>query len=346
MGSPITITFGSWAPDLANVGVVTAWASAVPNAMPCSDILNVYWRDGGYRSLPGPASIGPTLGVPITAVANWYDNSTGKEEIFAATANAIYVLVDGTWTQLPVQSNSSTIAIGQVMTITEGAPSYVSVSISPATQSLSGTSNFCNFSAEVASVALGTPTAYTWSLSGQMGPGTFVIFSGQGTPSCNVDLTGASPNSTTSTITLTCQITIGAVNYPISSVLSYTDTYVTGTYSGSVTSGTDGAGSIGFQYGSFGSVSPTSDSNGHAIFSLYNVYDSYSGVWDNYFSIRGFSSDPGAGYVTTLTIRGTNYLTSSMTYSYAAGIATWILTSPTTAFNLPASGFAGSWSFS
>lgn len=56
MADPLTLTYGPWAPDLANVAVqIPATNGPVP--VPCADVLNVYYSNGAYRSLPAPATV-------------------------------------------------------------------------------------------------------------------------------------------------------------------------------------------------------------------------------------------------------------------------------------------------
>jgi hypothetical protein len=73
-----------------------------------------------------------------------------------------------------------------------------------------------------------------------------------------------------------------------------------------------------------GSLSPSTDYNGHGVPSL--LCDSSSGT----LSLDVFLPSSNSGYVTGLSINGTLYLTSSATYSYtgAAGIWTWTTSCP------------------
>jgi hypothetical protein len=73
-----------------------------------------------------------------------------------------------------------------------------------------------------------------------------------------------------------------------------------------------------------GSVSPSTLTGGKTLYSLYDYYDISVGSSYGFFQVSGFSSDPGSSYFTTLTINSTNYSSSSATYSYSSGIATWV----------------------
>ena len=53
MPAPLALTFGPWAPDIADVAVMV---NGAPVTMPLADCLNVYFQDGKYRSLPTPAN--------------------------------------------------------------------------------------------------------------------------------------------------------------------------------------------------------------------------------------------------------------------------------------------------
>lgn len=50
-GDPYTIQYGPWAPDLANVAV-TFQSPYGATTVPCADVLNVYYSNGSYKSLP------------------------------------------------------------------------------------------------------------------------------------------------------------------------------------------------------------------------------------------------------------------------------------------------------
>lgn len=117
---PCTVQFGVWAPDLQNVAVqIPAVPGPIP--VPCADCLNVYYQDGAYRCLPAPRSFGPSLGAQALNAFTWYDQTSGDELVFAATANGISQLLSGAWSSIPVINVLSVSINGQSLKVTVGA---------------------------------------------------------------------------------------------------------------------------------------------------------------------------------------------------------------------------------
>jgi hypothetical protein len=319
---PYTLSFGSWSPDLQNVGVQLG-AQYTDTPVPCSDVLNVYYADGAFRSIPSPASIGPSLGVPITNAVNWYDDSTGKEQIFAATANGLYVLVDGTWSALPVQTNSQYNATGQAITITLGAPVYLSISgsVSPSSASSTGTAT-----TQTTGTVMATPTGtgssftYSWSLLGGSSPNLSVVspssattaFKGSGMSGGNI-YTGTAQCVMTDNDGLVS--TVGGVS------VSVTCTAPT-TYTGTLTAGQYNSGYL-YYLGldptySIGSISPSTDLHGNTIAQLY-FFEDFS-TSSTYLQLKITGASPQT-YFNTLYVNGTPFTAASATYS--SGTWTW-----------------------
>lgn len=321
-----TITYGPWAPDLENVGVqVMSWQQAVD--LPVADCLNVFWENGSYRCLPGLASIGPSLGIPITNAVSWYDQAVGKEIVFAATANGLSMLEDDVWSSVPIQSNAQASAIGSLIQLTLGAATYFSssLSIAPTSQTLASATGSQTFAAEVVTASDGTPSSYVWSLQDIAGSGTWSIVSGQGTASCVAKVVGTNP-STTNRATLQCVVTIEGGTVTLDAPLIYNDTH-TSPYSGTLTAGqfVDGSGNewIGYSVSQEGSLSPTSDPLGHTIATLdhYAVGGVGTGME---LLIEGFASEPGPAYFTQLTAGASTLTSASATYNWqGAGRALW-----------------------
>lgn len=218
MPKPYTVKFGQWLPDLQDVGVEMPF-QWTETELPVADCENVYWQDAAYRCLPAPASFAPSLGIPILACFTWYDNTAGKEIVFATTASGVYQLVDNVWTQIPVQQNASAGTLGYAISLGMGAPFAVAVQISPSSQSDTGTSGSFTFGKATAQWGNGTPSGFNWTFSGQSGTGTFSL-SGQGTSQATPQVTGV-PAGTTTTVFLNCAMTINGVAYSCSESLSY-----------------------------------------------------------------------------------------------------------------------------
>lgn len=283
------------------------------------------WQSGGSGILINSAT---------SATTSWTSNG-----LAAGQTNSGVALCTVTDTVTGLQTTTTcSVSISRVTAVT--------ASISPSSVSSSGTATSQTTGSLTVSASGGSGLySYDWAwISGGAGlaitapnaPATTFQGNGMtpgntysGTVQCTITDAYNQQTTVQGTVSITCQLPAG------------------GTYSGSVTSGyNSGSTALGYQQGSIGAVSPTTDSNGRTIQDLYYIYDTGSGDYYNVLSIAGFSSDPGQTYFSTLTIQGTGYSSSSMSYSYSAGVATWQLVSPTTVFNLPADGSAGSWSFS
>ncbi len=96
----------------------------------------------------------------------------------------------------------------------------------------------------------------------------------------------------------------------------------TGGYSGGLNAAVIVAGvEWGFIISFAGSVSPTS-------FRAFPIQDLYSNTTTNttVFTIAGLSSNPGSNLFTTLKINAVTFTSSSATYGYSGGTATWTWT--------------------
>lgn len=221
MPQPYTLNFGPWAPDLQNVGVQMPYQfTATP--LPVADCLNVYWQDGAYRCLPAPSAIGPTLGIPILNAVNWYDEPSGEEQVFAGTANGLFVLLDGAWYPLPVESNSSAVAIGSIITVSLGTPLYINYAVAPTSQSASGVATSYTFGTET--IAAPNASAYTWSFSSETAGTTWAVSSGQSTAAAVPQVSGVG-SGVTATADFNCAITIYGNTYNTTATLSYMNAF-------------------------------------------------------------------------------------------------------------------------
>lgn len=76
----------------------------------------------------------------------------------------------------------------------------------------------------------------------------------------------------------------------------------------------------GYESGSFGSGTGLTN-NGHTIIAVLNNFN--GSTFTAALSINGFSSDPGADFISQITVNGGPLSTSGASYSYSAGVATW-----------------------
>ena len=215
MGKPYTIKFGSWSPDLQNVGVEMPfqWSET---ELPSADTLNVFYQDAAYRCLPGPSPFASSLGTPVLDAFTWYDNTAGKEIVFLATANGFFILEDGAYTAVPTQVSEG--ALGLAISIALGSPAGVAVWLSPSSESGISEGLDYTFPAVTANWGNGNPTAFNWYYTGAAG--TWSIGSGQGTSSVIPQVTTGGPG--TYNATLNCDITFSGGNtYTCSSDMSF-----------------------------------------------------------------------------------------------------------------------------
>jgi hypothetical protein len=120
MAQPCTVQFGLWSPDLDNVAVQMPIIPG-PIPVPCADCLNVYYQDGAYRCVPSPQPIGPSLGSQALNAFTWYDETSGDEIVFAATANGISGLTSDEWISIPVLNALSIALSGLSLKLNVGA---------------------------------------------------------------------------------------------------------------------------------------------------------------------------------------------------------------------------------
>jgi hypothetical protein len=74
--------------------------------------------------------------------------------------------------------------------------------------------------------------------------------------------------------------------------------------------------------GSFGSMSPSTLTGGESYNRWYDVGSSLA-----YFTISGFTSNPGSSWLSSASCVGTSKTGATATYSYSSGAATWSWTS-------------------
>ena len=117
MGQPLTLRYGSWSPDLANVPQEIPYINYAPVDIASVDCSGVYFADGSFRCLPSPAPIAPALSAQALNALTWYDTVQGQEVVFAGTANGIYELVDGVWTLIQPLVSISVALTGQAMSV-------------------------------------------------------------------------------------------------------------------------------------------------------------------------------------------------------------------------------------
>jgi hypothetical protein len=288
----ITIQYGGWTPDIANVGFQMPDQQG-PVTVPMADCLNVYFQDGVYQSLPAPASIGPVLGYQCLNAFTWYDQVNGQEIVFAAGANAMSDLIDGAWSAVPISAGQQLLNA----TLTAGnSGTTIGYSLAAPYGTLNPTSDINNNPIGLISQSFpgGIPTFMVTINGTNLGANYFasIYF-----PSLNLSLPTSSATYSSSTSTTLLNATLTAGNALPSSV-------------GYATAAVLGA--------AIGTLSPSVDSNGNSIAAIY----SHGG---HFFSFIIQTASLGATYFTNLQIPslGVTLLASAATYSTASGQSTW-----------------------
>jgi hypothetical protein len=123
---PLTLQFGPWSPDLANVPV-QAPDTQGPVVIPCADCLNVFYANGAYQSMASPAAA--TIdGNTVAALTNqavgafsYFDNVQQQETIFVGTSGGIQQLATtGFWNTVPFVTQLSVSVSGLSLTFVAG----------------------------------------------------------------------------------------------------------------------------------------------------------------------------------------------------------------------------------
>lgn len=285
----ITIQYGQWSPDTANVSFQMPDQEG-PVTVPVADCLNVYFQDGAYRNLPAPASIGPALGFQCLNAVTWYDQVAQQEIIFAAGANSISELIDGAWSSVPISAGQQ-LFNGTLTPATSG--SNVGYSTASSYGTLTPLADTNNNAIGAINQLTGASPAFTVTINAaNLGQSYFatIYF-----PSLGLSLPTSSATYSHSSSTTLLNATLTA---------------------GSTTN------DVGYLSGSFGSLSPAVDSNGHTITALYQLTPPLSG---STITLTIGTAALGATYLTTVQVPalGVTLVASAATYSSSGGSSTW-----------------------
>jgi hypothetical protein len=290
----LTIQYGEWSPDLANVSFQIPDQEG-PVIVPVADCLNVYYQDGAYRTLPGPASIGPALGFQCLNATTWYDLVNQKEAIFAAGTNAISELVDGAWSAVPISAGRQLLN-GTITPATSGA--NVGYSTAGPYGSLTPAADINNNVVGLINQENSPTLGFTLTLkTANLGANYFATIA---FPSLGVSLPASSATYSTSSFTTLLNTTVTPALFGI------------------------GNQDTGYQLSpAEGTISSGTDSNGNVV-ALINQFVSQIGS-GQFFTFTLNTASLGATYFSTLQIPslGITLLASSATYSTGAGQSSW-----------------------
>lgn len=137
----ITIQYGGWTPDLANVAFQMPDQQG-PVIVPVADCLNVYFANGTYQSLPTPTAVsGGTLAGQCTGAFTFMD-ATGNPIPMAGVLNGqAYYWTGSAWASL-LNTGFGTIASWNFCEF--GGQSFVQAVSNPAYQVISSTAGIGN----------------------------------------------------------------------------------------------------------------------------------------------------------------------------------------------------------
>ncbi len=288
---------GPWTPTGSLTAQLTGLASATPNTL-YVEALNSNNLPGSPRStlfttLPAPMGpLTPTSEGPTSELITW-DTETGS-----AISGYQYQFDSGAWTLTANKATSITfndLGPGTYHTVSAeavdvsgtGASSSLSFWTVPSAPPPPEFSEISNTSVTVTfRPAAGITTSYQYNVSGtgwkDNGTIGFVILTGltQGTSYSvqvrAVNLGGAGPAS------LSSSFKTPATDTPTMNVAEPT---ISGfTY-------------IGFENGAFGSMTPTTTSNGYTYVAFYDRYSLAGQYAVTEIAISGFTSDPGQGWL-------------------------------------------------
>lgn len=340
-GYRYSINSGSWV-VLGNVLSVNLTGLAAGTAY----TVQVEAIDGTGDGAPGSVSFSTLPGTPGTPTASSITVSTATITWTAAAGTITgyqYSINSSAWTSSGTglsfsltglsPNTSYTFQVRAVGAGGYGAASSVSFTTLPVIPQVPGTPTITNIAATTATAtwtASSGATSYQYSLNS----GSTWTSTGAST---TVNLTGLTPVTTYT-------IEVRAVNAGGASIVAsasfttlhvtYTDTptlkvgnYVYYTGYGVAVSGYNPA---------FGSLSPSTTTTGRTYIWLANTINIATGTTAGNFEVSGFSSDPGIGWLQTLTVNGASRAGSSGLYSYSAGTATWQWLN--TAFSFPSIG--------
>jgi hypothetical protein len=317
--SRLTIQFGSWSPDLANVPYQYQDTPG-PVVVPVADCLNVYYANGTYKSISTPSTAtingnnAAVLGSQVIGALSFFDNVQQQKSIMAGGAAGVSQLnANGTWTNLAFYINSVAQNINAVTfwSFAQMGPYVIAIPYltSPnmtgpylwSDQGLSGNGNTFTQPPTTAG-ATQVPGGRVGSVVGQflmVGD----VFDSQ------VQLIGTGNGS--------------QINF--SALLSGTPMLAAGSVydSGATIAGTFANGLI---TGTGLASPPVLPGTNSTLASLGDTYSSPGGVYINSVFSVAAATDPTQSAFTQITVNSVARTSASAVYSYSSGIATWTWT--------------------
>lgn len=315
----VTLQFGPWSPDLANTPLQYNDQPG-PIQVPAADCLNVYYANGTYKSIASPQTAtidGNAVAVlsnQILGAFSFFDNVQQQKSLMAGSASGVSQLnANGTWTAVPfyIQSVLQNINSVSFWSFAAMGPYIVGVPYTP-NSTMTG--------------------PYLWSDQGLSGNGN--TFTQPPTTANVTQVPGGRVGSVVAQFLMVGDVLdaqtqlIGTGNgstVNFSALLSNTPMLAAGSVydSDGQISGTFGDGLI---TGTGLALPPALPGTSSTLNSLGDVYSFPARSYVNsVFSVTA-ATDPTTSAFTSITVNGVTRTSSSATYSYAAGIATWTWT--------------------
>ena len=99
MAKPLVLSFGPWMPDGADIAITVPFQYR-DTPVPCSDVLNVYFAQGAYQSLPSFAGV-TGGGIGARCLGAWTAlDSSGNPQIYAGAGSDLYHWNGSGWTSV------------------------------------------------------------------------------------------------------------------------------------------------------------------------------------------------------------------------------------------------------
>jgi hypothetical protein len=131
------------------------------------------------------------------------------------------------WVEKPVKVWNGSAWVQKPLRRWDGSawvPANITLGISPASQTASGSTTGWTFSPATVTVSGGTPTAYAWSCINKVGTGNYSISSGGTTATATPAVAGATLVGDPVTCDMQVDVTVGGVHYFATAPLQYTKT--------------------------------------------------------------------------------------------------------------------------
>lgn len=355
-GVPVISTFTGSPASVSQINL--AWSASDPQGPGLSG-FNLYRNNALIASLGSTTAsyndTGLGTGTSYTYTLTALD-SAGDSNSLSTTISTYQLPVISAFSAAPTSTTSMTLTWTASDTGGAGGLTYT---VDRGQTLLSCTTSPCTDTG----LAVGTTYIYSVQATDAAGNQTFRIAQGTTFPSAPGTPTVSSITQSTATVTWTAASgTVSSYAYSLNGGATWVSTTATSVALTGLASGTNytvlvhavnagGAGpnssatfltlyadtpavtigniSPGYSRGfeaaaNFGSISPTTTSNGDKYYSFYDAIPILTGVYKGtFFAITGLSADPGQGWLISAGINGSTLPGNTAIYTYSGGTATW-----------------------